>query len=73
MALSLVLLKLNASKKNYYVIFVINDVIGVCPGPIFRPKEIGSDYIFRGSSFRAIMKMISFRSPGNNYTIMIQY
>ena len=39
MALSLILLKLNASKKNYDVIFVINDAMGVCPGPILRPKE----------------------------------
>ena len=41
MALSLVLLKLNARKKNDDIIFVINDVMGVCPGAILRLKEDG--------------------------------
>ena len=41
MALSLVLLKLNAHKKNNDVIFVICDVMGVCPGAILCLKEDG--------------------------------
>ena len=41
MALSLILLKLNAHKKNDDIIFVTNDVMRVCQSAILRLKEDG--------------------------------
>ena len=62
MALNLDLIKLNVHKKNYDVIFEINDIVGVCVQVLFFVRRRMDQITFSGTvpSELYTMKMMSF-------------